>query len=506
MAVHESSVNFQNLIRDLAEMYPFDVTEIVVVELIANSLDAKASRILINFDPRNKVLVIEDNGTGMNRSQFDEYHDFAAGLKVRGSGIGFAGLGAKISFNIADRVITETRSKSLARGSNWYLHSKTKLCWEDIKSTHIRKRGTRVEVQFRSDTKVPFETTTELIKVLYRHYLPLFDTKFLELYESMNLYAKHFRFAVNNHIVEPKRVTEELSLDKVKEFFPKRKTKKFGYGVFGISEHEYPVAPDVCGVFLCTYGKVIKIELFNQFPGDLGPRIFGMVEVPEFVKYLTTSKTDFVRRGKHKEFENLYGPIRQEFKEWLNSIGVESAEVVDTNEAVELEREIKRLSEDIPELGEFFGFWSKKQILRENKAGTISSSTTEGSEITYPLGEGAGGEGQGPVDLGDGPGQATSMDSRGNEKAQPISRKSRRGPKIAFVDAPDRLDLAWVEGNNVVINSGHASYIKCRSNTKARRIHSLFAIASAIQRFLGGEAEKPDLLFIDRMMMAWGQR
>ena len=34
MAVHESSVNFQNLIRDLAEMYPFDISEVVVVELL----------------------------------------------------------------------------------------------------------------------------------------------------------------------------------------------------------------------------------------------------------------------------------------------------------------------------------------------------------------------------------------------------------------------------------------------------------------------------------------
>ena len=45
MAQHESSVNFRNLIQDLAEMYPFDVAEVVVVELVANSLDAKASRI-----------------------------------------------------------------------------------------------------------------------------------------------------------------------------------------------------------------------------------------------------------------------------------------------------------------------------------------------------------------------------------------------------------------------------------------------------------------------------
>lgn len=29
MATHESSINFQNLIRALAEMYPFDVAEVV---------------------------------------------------------------------------------------------------------------------------------------------------------------------------------------------------------------------------------------------------------------------------------------------------------------------------------------------------------------------------------------------------------------------------------------------------------------------------------------------
>ena len=114
MTTHKSSVNFQNLIRDLAEMYTFEVPEVVVVELIANSLDAKASRISIDYDPSKKVLVVQDDGEGMSPSQFEEYHDFAAGLKARGTGIGFAGLGAKVSFNVADRVITETISESLA--------------------------------------------------------------------------------------------------------------------------------------------------------------------------------------------------------------------------------------------------------------------------------------------------------------------------------------------------------------------------------------------------------
>jgi len=50
MAIHESGVNYQNLIRDLAEIYPFDVDEVVLVEIVANALDAKPTRISIDLN------------------------------------------------------------------------------------------------------------------------------------------------------------------------------------------------------------------------------------------------------------------------------------------------------------------------------------------------------------------------------------------------------------------------------------------------------------------------
>ena len=185
MTLHESSVDFKNLIRDLAEMYPFDISEVVVIELVANSLDAKATQIRLDYDPLEKVLVVEDNGQGMSASQFDDYHDFAAGLKTRGTGIGFAGLGAKVSFDIADMVITETRGENLSSGSKWYLHSKKKLIWEEIQPVHLISNGTRVEVHFTKKTNPSFESTQDLANLLHRHYQPLLDLKFLELYESM---------------------------------------------------------------------------------------------------------------------------------------------------------------------------------------------------------------------------------------------------------------------------------------------------------------------------------
>jgi hypothetical protein len=507
MAMHESGVNYQNLIRDLAEIYPFDVDEVVLVELIANSLDAKPTRISIEFDPHKRILVVTDNGKGMTASDFDQYHDFAAGLKTRGTGIGFAGVGAKISFNIATRVITETYSESFTGGSNWYLKSKNKLVWEDIQPKHLHEYGTRVEVMFSQNATLTHTSTEDLIKLIKRHYLPLLDMKYLDLYESLGYYCKDLRFVVNGQVITPGKLIEDFALEKVREFCPQKDGKRIGYGIFGLASSEYPLGTNICGVLLCTLGKVIKADLFNQFPGSTGSRILGVVEIPGFAEFLTTAKTDFIRRSKHRKFEGLYNPVRQEFKNWLGELGIQPSEISGTDEAIKLERELKKLLDDIPELSEFFGFQTRKTTLQPDSSGTTNATPQEGIEGTFPTGEGEKGEGLGVVGTGEQPGQTLEEDKKtGTKPAEPISRVSRRGPKITFVEAPERDDLAWVDGNNVAINSGHPSYTKVRSDATARRLHNLFSIASAVQRFMATESKVKELMFIDKMMAAWGKK
>jgi len=508
MATHESSVNYQNLIQDLADLYTFDVAEVVFVELVANSLDAHPTRISIDFDPHKKILIVTDNGKGMTASDFDQYHDFAVGLKTRGTGIGFAGVGAKISFNIATKVITETCSESFSGGSNWYLQSKNKLIWEDIQPIYLQGRGTRAEVMFAGNVTLPYSSTEHLHKLLKRHYLPLLDTRYLALYERLGRYSSDFRFVVNGQVIEPSKLTEDFALEKVREFFPQKAAKRIGYGILGLAPSEYPLGANLCGVLLCTLGKVIKADFFNQFPSSIGPRILGVVEIPGFVNFLTTAKTDFIiRRGRYREFESLYNPVRQEFKAWLGELGIQPIEVTGTDEATKLEGELKKILGDVPELAEFFGFRTRKAILQPDSSGAINAFPQEGIEETFPVGEGEAGEGLGPVDIGEQPGQALVEDTKaGIESAKPISRVGRRGPKITFVEAPDRIDLAWVDGNNVAINSGHPSYTKIQSDAMARRLHSLFAIAGAVQRFMAGEDRNRDLMFADRMMAAWGKK
>jgi hypothetical protein len=505
MGKHESSVNFGNLIKDLADMYPFDTGIVVLVELLANALDSKATLIDIDYDPKSKVLVVADNGKGMTEAEFGQYHDFAAGLKTRGTGIGFAGVGAKISFNIASRVITETRSKTYSGGSNWYLESGNKLVWEDIKQSHLDNTGTRVEVIFRKDVSLPFKDKNSIVNLIKQNYLPLIDNNFLSLYETLGFYNINLRFRVNGDILNPIDIVADFELGKVRHFFPVVGNKKIGFGIFGLSSREYSLGENMCGILLCTYGKVVKADLFNQFPSEVGPRLFGVVEIPEFINFLTSSKTDFMRGRKYKDFEKYYDPIRQEFKNWLKEVGIQTSEFSSGDEAQKIERELKKLLDDIPELGEFFGFRARHRVLQTHEDGKIASSIQEGAEATFPIGNGSSQGNTAISGAGDGPGDSIIENPESNDRAQPISRTARHGPKIGFIDSPERLDMAWVDGNNIIINSGHPAYIKVRSNVLASRLHCIHAIADAVQKFIYTGSEE-DLNFPSKMMAAWGRR
>ena len=505
MRQHESGVNFQNLIRDLADMYPQEVDEVVVVELVANSLDAGATRIAIDYNPASNVLVIADNGRGMDAGQFDQYHDFAAGLKTRGSGIGFAGVGAKISFNAADRVITETVGPGFSGGSNWHFAANGRLLWEEMPVANLNGPGTRVEVHFRKDATPSYADRDSLLRLLQRSYLPLLDAKFLDLYQRLNLYSRDLRFVINGQEHQPTDVAADFIREARRELLPKISGKAAGFGVLGLAEAEYPLGADIGGVLLCTHGKVIKADLFNQFPGSYGPRIFGLVEMPDFIDFITTAKTDF-NKGKGQSFERLYGPLRQDFRNWLAALGVQPAETENTGETARLERELRQIAEAIPELSEFFGFRNRAKVLQPKEDGEIKADQHDGAEITYPDGEGDGGRhNPGPLGPGDDPGTAlVANPESGTERAAPITRQARRGPRIAFESRPDREELAWVDGNTVTINTGHPAYKKAGASATARHTHNIFAIAGAIQKFLTGPDNPVDTMFVDRMLAAWG--
>ena len=347
-----SRVNVRKLIKDLAEMYsdhPFDV---VIAELVANSLDSSAKSISIEWDNDACVLTVTDDGEGMTEQQFEEYHDLAAELKSRGTGIGFAGIGAKVSFNIAGRVITETRCSGSAYGSEWGWSDTDSLVWRDTDPGRLSGNGTRVEVHFDRTHLPPTVDTKYLISVLRSHFLPLFISEFARSYERSGIYPACPKLVVNGMPIPQGGLNEVMGVSQSERFPVKKGGRSVGLGAIGLAEDG--TANIESGILLCTHGKVIKSEMFGLQTGPLGAGLTGIVEVPDLVKFVTTNKSDLKGgRGGHRELEELLHPVREKVKEFLAKHGVAQVEKKQNKLSANLERELTKMVKSLPELQDF---------------------------------------------------------------------------------------------------------------------------------------------------------
>ncbi len=503
MQEYSSKVNVKKLVCDLADMYsdhPFDV---VITEVVANSLDAKAKTIDLSWNEEANVLVVSDDGNGMDAVDFSEYHDFAAELKSRGSGIGFAGIGAKVSFNIANRVLTKTRTNAVSNASDWWWHKDGSLRWKHIRSQPLPHDGTRVEVRFDRGRTPPKVDDAYLVQVLKRHYLPLFITEFTRSYSAIKLYPLSLKFRVNGTEVAKRDLSTTASLSSYAQLKLRAGNRSIGWGALGVSEREFPVGSTGPGVLLCTYGKVVKAELFGQSTGALGANLFGVVEIPELVSYLTTNKSDLKRGpGITAGLNRLLDPVRDELKAFLLRHGIAPVNQNRNQLSSKLERELIKMVKSLPELRDFDGLLRKSNALRKSDNGSMPVSIDNNRQSREASSSVNGGSSS--AESGNGGGKSRKRDKHGNTKAKRQMSRRNQGPRVAFEAHPDRNETAWLDSNTIVINSGHSAYRQRVSQEQARLTYCMFAIGVALDKAELVQASESES-YVDKFIAAWGQ-
>ena len=88
------SIKTLQTLRNLLVMYGSCDTneEILVLEAIANGIDAKAKKIEISFNSSDSGYYISflNNDPPMDKKSFENYHIISSSTKSKGDGIGFA--------------------------------------------------------------------------------------------------------------------------------------------------------------------------------------------------------------------------------------------------------------------------------------------------------------------------------------------------------------------------------------------------------------------------------
>ena len=139
------NINELHMLEDMAGMYTSGSAHMVVTEAIANAIEGNSDR--INIVLKNQSIAFIDNGAGMNKREFKRYHDIAGQNKKKGSGIGFAGIGAKVYLGAwrNSKIKTSTVGDDGALASQMYITRNNKIMWDSIETNDIIPiRGTRL--------------------------------------------------------------------------------------------------------------------------------------------------------------------------------------------------------------------------------------------------------------------------------------------------------------------------------------------------------------------------
>ncbi len=498
----QTRINLKHLLEDIRDSYPFPEEETIITELVANALDSGASTVWFDPHPSRKTLTVRDDGQGMGRGSLKGYHDIASSTKVRGKGIGFAGIGAKLSLLICEAVTTESRSGRSHHATRWHLESPLKAPWRYVEPPGLvpeGSNGTAVSFHLHSPHSRLLDIPW-LEEVLRRHFEPLLHPRFVEAIYN-RLRSSPFCFLVAGSLLEggaggfpPER----------SRFFPihlgARRTLA-GFGWLGSSLDSLP--DEKRGLGAATYGKVIKRgwEWLGIRPGN-PERITGMIEIPGLAALLTTNKADFLKDSAslkqyyryRKAVLKMVEPALAELGEW------EAAQNLSPKKAYPSQREIEQvvagLVGDFPEL----------RPLLDSRLRAIP-------------GGGEGEEGKPPEEAA-GPAKTEAVQPEGAEKPSnppPGSEKPAKEPppmekadtprkpaglRITFDLRPDRPELGWLSGTTVCVNQAHSAYRRA-VQSRSESYHIAVTVAWVLSQYV--EHEKSLSAFLNRFLEGWGK-
>lgn len=507
---NETRVNLKHLLEDIRDGYRAPLEEVIVTELIANALDSKATRLDFMVRPEAQFLRCTDNGVGMKRQALREYHNIAASAKVRGTGIGFAGVGAKLALLLAEKVVTESKGGHGSRAaSEWRLSGPYRAPWKFVPTLDAvpYPRGTSVSIYF-SDRDTHLLKPEFVTETVLKHFYPLLSDYLRE--EILRfVYRKGVEITVNGELLCLSEA--EQRIDHGFRVFQGGARKPIGAGFLtkrvleggwlaklaGRAPNERRIES---GLSISTYGKIIKSgwEWLGIMPRN-AELLCGAVEIPLFSELLTTNKSDFLGDGAHlKKYYRLRKAIQQAVLPVLRSLGEYAS--VDRPSATknikplirQIETALEQVADEFPELQTILGFRravvggaAKKQGKKERQGAHMETESPAPKQSPSPRLHGASPESDEPKGKGgDG-------------------RKIVKKPGLSLLledlaDAPE--SLGCIIEDTISINTLHPVWRKALA-TKQEEYHILVVVGLVLADFVAPEKHPQE--FLAKFLSSW---
>jgi len=457
--VGETRVDLLHLLEDLRDAYPGSLEETIASEIVANSLDSRASTVVFTADPGGRTLCVVDDGSGMTRSEPRRYHDLAASGKTRGKGIGFAGVGIKLGLLACDEVLTETRCGKAHVATTWRLASRHRAPWSWLPPPGlVPERGTGVRLTLANGLS-PLLDPAFLRTVLQTHFAPVLDPAFQAILAAH--YPCGVRFVVQGVPLEAPPWSGERASIAIR--LARRRNPS---GIGFLERDAQPLPEERRGLAVSTLGKVIKrgwdwMGLSPAHPERIG----GLLEIPALAASLTLSKGDFLRTGpRGASFLAHRKAVQETVSAQLAAWGeARDGQNARRPRAGRIERALQTvladLAEEFPLLAALVD-WRRGGQRRLQLAGRGAGAAVAGS-VVVPVAAVAEHE-AGPSPPSSAPPEPGLAPSPPAAALPPATAGPRRpvhsGLTIRFGHRPDDAELGRLEDSTVWVNEAHPAF------------------------------------------------
>ncbi len=511
--MNETRVNLKHLLENIRDSYNAPLEEVILTEMIANALDSRANIISFEVATDRGYIRCSDNGNGMKRQMLKNYHNIAASNKIRGVGIGFAGVGAKLALLIAEKVITESKGGHGSQAATeWRLTGPFRAPWKFLpfSGSVSSPRGTSVSIHL-SENQSPLLRTEFVRETILKHFYPLLNHKIMaDLLKYF--YKKPVEFFVNGEsVIAPENNQEEL----LHWFYIRQGrsralagigylTKTFSQlnwleKILGKNELLTALKP---GLYISTFGKVIKggWEWLGLMPKN-NEALAGIVEIPALAEILTTNKNDFLTTAAAlKKYYKYRKSVQKAVLPLLEALG----ESRTRSQGYEQEKIIKPLNKSIDRaLNNLVGdFPELESLLGKKLKETIGKSGANTKEEMSPRTE--SGEKNNEKVIKNNSRQELNTLPRGKEKdnaTKPVKAR-QSGIQIVLEEIEDAREeiLGKILDDILTVNTRHSAWQKAKTEG-LEEYHILLTVALTLSEFL--EAEKSPQEFTSRFLAAW---
>jgi hypothetical protein len=512
----ETRVDLLHLLEDLRDAYPGSTEETVLTEIVANALDSRATVLTITTDASAAAVTIVDDGIGMRRRELARYHDIAASTKLRGVGIGFAGVGIKVALLICTEVLTETRRGKHHVASAWRLASRHKAPWRWVPPPGlVETHGTAVRLVLENPLS-PLVDPGFIEASLWRNFQPLFEPALTQILAVH--YPRGISIVLNGRPLPQRAPPATGSAPLVIRMARKRTPSGAGYLV----RDGAPLPEELRGVGVSTFGKVIKRGWDWLGVTPAAPeRVGGLIEVPALASALTLNKADFIRAGgRGATYLAFRKAIQEAVSHQLAAWGDAEPPVERARRRAarpverDLEHVLADLAADFPLIASLVdrhaGGQRRLPVAASEMSADLAASTAMGargfvvpSERTSGSGEANGFEHVTPP--------ATEREDSGSAGATPeatrvavgrsIRRPARYGLNIQFDANPAEPEIGRLIESTVWVNEAHPAYRRAIAS-RSEGYHIALAVAMALAPLAAEPANEHD--FITTFLARWG--